>query len=227
MCCDPAEVARAAKLASRSGSRLSGSSRPRRRMSLEHADSIGGLVWVPLTESPAAQQPPRKSLSHPSLCSLGTRSSSPAGGLASGSLQSGSIGSLAASSGGLATNSADSVDTAGSNLARTSGGSNLARTSGGACPARAQAREALQATLQQLVQLPFREFLRAAPPRMGLNGTPMQAGNANFGYLGRNPPPAVRMPTLRQLACLLEHLTLAPSWSPPSDCCLRMQCQCV
>lgn len=169
-------------------------------MSLENADSVGGLVWMPLPGPPAAQRPALESSSTPSLCSLSSRSSSPAGGLASGSLASGSIGSTAASSGGLASSSLDSVDTAGSG-ARLSGaaaGSRLADGSSVPCPARAQAREALQATLHQLVKLPFREFLRAAPPRMGLNGTPMEAGDANFGYLGRNPPPAVR--TIKHLA---------------------------
>ena len=192
-CSDHAEVARAAKLAARPGSRLSTSSRQSsHRMSLEHADSAGGLVWLPLLTSPAAQQPALESASTPSLCSLSTRSSSPVGGLAPGSLQSGSISSVAASSGGLASSSLDSIDITGSGARAGSAGSNLARMSSGACPARAQAREALQATLHQLVKLPFREFLRAAPPTMGVNGTPMEAGDANFGFLGRNPPPAVR-----------------------------------
>ena len=193
--CDLAEVARAAKLAKRSGSRLSiGSRQSSHRMSLEQADSVGGLLWMPLPETPAARRPALESASTPSLCSLSTHSSSPAGGLASGSLHSGSIGSVAGSSGGLASNSLDSIDTtsSGAKLGGAAGCSRLADGSSVPCPARAQAREALQATLQQLVKLPFREFLRAAPPRMGLSGTPMEAGDANFGYLGRNPPPAVR-----------------------------------
>jgi hypothetical protein len=174
-------------------------------MSLEHADSVGGLLWMPLPEMPAARRPALESASTPSLCSLSMRSSSPAGGLASGSLQSGSIGSVTGSSGGLASNSLDSVDTtsSGARLGGAAAGSRLADGSSVPCPARAQAREALQATLQQLVQLPFREFLRAGPPKMGLNGTPVETCNANFGYLGRNPPPAVRTDEHLAAACLL------------------------
>lgn len=57
---------------------------------------------------------------------------------------------------------------------------------------KAQARRALQATLQQIVELPYKEFLRAAGPQFNVGGSPCNAADVNFGYLGDSPVPKVR-----------------------------------
>ncbi len=71
-------------------------------------------------------------------------------------------------------------------------GSMASRASEMRAASKAQARLALQATLQQIVELPYKEFLRAAGPQFNVGGSPCDAADVNFGYLGDSPAPKVR-----------------------------------
>lgn len=179
----PAEAARVAKLGcGSSGCRQNSSGRASHRISLEKADSLGGLMWMPLSNEPC------NSLGAPSISgssAAGWAAMPSSGSLELNSLQTGSLSSTTASSSGLAGSSA-----AGGGI-RASGDSprtsSAATISVGSLPW-AAAREALQASLQQLVKLPYKEFLRrqswAPAARRKMSVTPISATSAARRRLG-------------------------------------------